>query len=328
MRTQLLRPAHAFSRWSLALALSWAAATAWAGVSASSQLVTSTQPASTFAVQNLIDGDLKTAWVEGKAGSGEGESFTLDLPRSEIKKLVIFPGHSADERMCKKYARLKEVSVTFYSITDKREEKVVKQQNATLEDACKFQEVVVEGVKVGEELFGGKVTVTLRSVYPGGDFQDTAVGEARVVLAEFAAQTNLADAPAALKGTSKDNLLDGSPKTPWVSELPLEKATFVIDAPDFGLSALTIVGGDSRDPKKPKPYARPKDVVVEVGGYTVKATLKDEAGVQRIELPTPQGYTGSVMGQVKLTVESVYPGTVGQNLSISEIQLMATHYSI
>ncbi|MFM7199606.1 MAG: NADase-type glycan-binding domain-containing protein [Myxococcota bacterium] len=328
MRTLLLRPAILLSRLSLPLACTLLAATAWAGVSATSQLVTSTQPASTFAIQNLIDGDLKTVWVEGKAGSGEGESFTLDLPRAEIKKLVIFPGHSADERMCKKYARVKEVSVTFYTITDKREEKIVKQQNATFEDACKFQEIPVEGVKVGEELFGGKVTVTLRSVYPGGDFQDTAIGEARVALAEFAAQTNLADAPAALKGTSKDNLLDGSPKTPWVSEAPLEKATFVIDAPDFGLAAVNITAGDTRDPKKPKPYARPKDVVVEVSGYTVKATLKDDPGPQRIDLPTPQGYTGSVLGQVKITVESVYPGTVGQNLSISEIQLLATHYSI
>lgn len=304
---------------------------AMAGIHASSTLSLSYKPASTYGVQNLIDNDLKTVWIEGKEGPGEGESFTLDLPRAEIKKVVIFPGHGEDERMFKKYAHLKEVSLTFFSITDKREPKIVKQQNFTFEDAFKYQEIPVEGVKLGEELFGGHVEVKIRSVYPGGDFQDTAIAEARVILGEYPAQTDVTESPAAQKGLTKDNLNDASPKTVWISEQPVPTtdpaATFMVSAPDYGLTAVVITAGDNRDPKKKNFYARPKDITVELSSVVHHFTLKDSGDAQRFEFAMPQGYAGSLQGPVKIIVNSVYPGTGAQNLSITEIQLIATNYS-
>lgn len=306
--------------------------TALAGIHASSTLTLSYKPASTYGVTNLIDNDLKTVWIEGKEGPGEGESFTLDLPRAEVKKVVIFPGHGEDERMFKKYAHLKEVSLTFFSISDKREAKPIKQQNFTFEDAFKYQEIPVEGVKLGEELFGGHVTVTIRSVYPGGDFQDTAVAEARVLLGEYPAQTDVSEAPPSLKGSGKENLNDASPKTSWISEQPVPAtgpaATFNIVAPDYGLAAVVITPGDLKDPKKAKFYARPRDITVELSAVSHTFTLKDTTDPQRFELATPQGYAGSLLGPVKITVNSVYPGTGAQNLAISEIQLIATNFSM
>lgn len=303
----------------------------WAGVTTSSHYAPSDRPAGTFGAANLIDGQLKSFWVEGKEASGIGESFTLDLPRAEIKKVLVFPGHGEDERMFKKWAHLKEVSLTFYSTDDKRETKAIKQVNFTFEDTFKWQEIPVEGVKVGEELFGGQVKLTILSVYPGVDFQDTAVAEVKVMLGEFAAQLDVSDAPPAAKGSSKDNLVDGAMGTAWIADAVAATASFTLTAPDFGLAALMVTSGgppDAKDPKKARVYARPKDVSVEIAGITLKHTLADSLEPQRIELPVLQGYTGSVMGPVKLTVLSVYPGSSAQNLAIRELQLLATQYSL
>lgn len=329
VKFQTVRRVLSVSAWVLSLCvLPGTLQPALAGVNASSTLQLSYKPASTYGVANLIDGDLKTVWIEGKEGSGEGESFTIDLPRAEVKKVVVFPGHGEDERLFKKYARLKEVSVTFFTIDDKRGTKPVKQQNFTFEDAYKYQEIPVEGVKLGEELFGGHMTLTIRSVYPGGDFQDTAIAEVRAMLGEYPAQTDVSEAPAALKGSIKDNLNDADPKTAWISEAPATTAAFQITAPEFGLAAVVITPGDIKDPKKAKFYARPKEVTLELGGVTIKHTLKDETSPQRIELPTPQGYSGSLQAPLKVTVSSVFPGTGSQNMAIAEIQLIATNYGM
>jgi len=47
-----------------------------------------------YAVGNLFDGKLETAWVEGAKGEGEGEWIELELPSPvEIEGLVLAPGH-------------------------------------------------------------------------------------------------------------------------------------------------------------------------------------------------------------------------------------------
>jgi hypothetical protein len=299
-----------------------------AGVQTSSLFKDSLKSETFYSGNNLIDGDPKTVWIEGREGPGLGESFTLDLPRAEIKKVVILPGHGADERMFKKYSHLKEAKLEFYSQDDKRELKLVKTQSVTLEDAFKPQEFVVEGVKLGEELFGGQLKLTIVSVYPGIDFQDTAIGEVKVVLSEYPAQLDVTEISSSQKGFSKDNLIDGNVKTAWIADQPGPGQSMTINAPDFGQAAVVINAGNQKDPKKFRDNARPKEITIEVAKQTVKFTLKDTPDAQRIELPVINGYTGSLFGLTKITVDSVYPGTISQNVAIGEIQIIATNFQM
>ncbi len=299
-----------------------------AGVQASSHLVLSNKPAGTYAAANLVDSRLDTVWIEGAEGEGIGESFTLDLPRSKVVQVLIFPGHGKSERMFKKYCRLKEVSLSFFSTDDSRHPRPVKQQNFVFEDAFKMQAIPVEGVQLGEELFGGQLTVTIRSVYPGKDFsKDTAVAEVKVVLEEWPAQKAVKEVSSTLEGSSPDNLIDGNPRTYWRAGATEPAPFIVLDAPDFGLSAMVITAYDAGD-KKARAFARPKTIVVEIDNHTVEHTLKDVPGPQRVDLPVMYGYTGSVFTPLKITIKDVYPGTRSQNVSIGEIELLATNFTL
>jgi len=299
-----------------------------AGVKASSFMIVSGKPESTYGPANLIDGDPGTVWIEGKEGAGLQESFQLDLPRSEVKKLVLIPGHSADERMFKKYAHLKEVVLTFSTIDNNRNLKEVKSVPFTFEDAFKPQEVPVPGVKLGDELFGGQLKVTIKSVFPGVDFQDTAVGDVKVVLDEYPAQLEVAESAPALKGFGAENLIDANPKTAWVAEQSTGSSSLSFNAPDYGLVAVVISTGVQKDPAKFKEYARPKDITITVDAHVVKHTLKDAPGAQRIDLPVINGYTGALFGVVKISIDSVYPGTKAQNPALGEVQLLATNLAL
>ncbi len=302
---------------------------AFAGVRASSHLVVSSKPAGTYAAVNLVDSRLDTVWIEGSDGVGVGESFTLDLPRARVQKVLIFPGHGKDERMFKKYGRLKEVSLSFFSTDDTRTSRPVKQQNFVFEDAFKMQEIPVEDVQVGEELFGGHLTVTIRSVYPGKDYtKDTAVAEVKVVLEEWPAQKEVKEVSSTLTGTNADSLIDGSPTTAWVAGSPDPNQFVVLNAPDFGLAALIITLPQDRAGKLLKTHARPRTIKVEIDNTSVEHTLKDAPGPQRIDLPVRYGYTGSMFGLLKITIEDVYPGAKTNNPAIGEIELMATNFTL
>ncbi len=299
-----------------------------AGVRASSHLVLSSKPAGTYAPANLVDSRLETVWIEGADGVGAGESFTLDLPRGKVEKVLIFPGHGKDERMFKKYGRLKEISLSFFTTDDSRKSKPVKQQNFVFEDAFKMQTIPVEDVKVGEELFGGHVTVTIRSVYPGKDFsKDTAVAEVKVVLEEWPAQKEVKEVSSTRAGSSPDNLIDGSPATPWIAGTDQPDQYIVLNAPDFGLASIIVTSFTAGD-KKAKAYARPKTIVLEIDNHSVEHTLKDAPGPQRVELPVMYGYTGSMFGLLKITIKDVYPGTKSNLVRIGEIELMATNFTL
>jgi len=301
---------------------------ALAGARATSFLKMSNKAEGTYAPANLIDEDPETVWIEGSKGPGLEESFEIDLPLCTVKAVHIFPGHSASERMYKKYAHLKEVSLSWFTIDDTRKKKPVKQQNFIFQEKFAVQTISVEGVKLGEELFGGQLKVTIRSVFPGIDFQDTAVGGITVELEEFPAQQALDVAAPALKGFSTAHLVDGNPSTAWAPQPDSEKPLIVLKAPDFGLSAIQFTSGAGGDPKTFHGYARPKEVSVEIDGRTTSFILKDQPETQRFALPPVNGFTGALYGTVRITIDSVYPGKLHQSPAIREIQLMATNYAI
>lgn len=296
-----------------------------AAIKSSSTYIESTKPQSLYAASNLIDGNPSTIWREGKEGSGIGESFTFDLPRSDVKKVVIFPGDGSDEKKFKKFSHLKTVKVEFLSSDGTSDMKVVKEITHTFKDEFKAQEIPVGLVKIGNELFGGQLRVTIIDVYAGIDLQDTVVGEVYAILDEYPAQTAIKDAIETQKGSDKEYLIDSDEKTVWVSGKPDLGQKINISSPDFGLSAITIKNGYNDD--KFSLYSRPKDITIEIQGKTIKKTLKDIKEAQRIDFDIRNGYNGTFFAPITITIDSVYAGKNPQ-ISIGEIVLLATNFTI
>jgi len=120
--------------------------------------------------RNLVDGDLKTAWVEGKPGNGEGESLVVDLdgPRT-ITAVQVMNGYHKNERLFLANSRVSVAELQFSNGYTRL---------VPLADAPGVQTIEVGRQKAEWMRF------TIRSVYPGKKYQDTAITELRVVTAE------------------------------------------------------------------------------------------------------------------------------------------------
>ncbi len=64
--------------------------------------------------QNLFDGDLATAWVEGSEGPGFGEAVFIAVP-DDIRIFNIFPGYGKTGSVWKKNNRIKKIRISLFS---------------------------------------------------------------------------------------------------------------------------------------------------------------------------------------------------------------------
>lgn len=120
--------------------------------------------------RNLVDGDLKTAWVEGKSGHGEGESLVVELDGARtITAVQVMNGYHKNERLFLANSRVHVAELQFSNGDTRR---------VSLADAPGIQTIDVGRQKAEWMRF------TIRSVYAGTRYKDTAVTELRVVTAE------------------------------------------------------------------------------------------------------------------------------------------------
>ncbi len=304
----------------LVVALVVASSSALAAGASSLRVDDSAAPGA-HAAARLTDGDPATVWIEGAEGPGVGESFWIDLPRSRVERVTLFPGHGASPRTFKRWSRLERVTVTLYTAGERGRMGAVATVEHTFADRFEAQDVLVGGVLVGDELTGGRLEVTIRSVYPGEGEADTAVGELAVHLSEFRATAEAFQLDAR-SGYGEAHLVDGDPATPWVSARGAP-TRFELRATDYGVAALVFTG--PRDAKLAKSCARPREVVVKVGDVVTQATLKDTAAPQRVALPVTGGYSGAAMGPIEVRIESTWPGAQTPNVVLGDVEVRATH---
>lgn len=116
-------------------------------------------------VPNLVrDGDLTTAWVEGAAGQGEGESITLYFDETvRLSGIYIQAGYHKSASLYEKNSRPKEIELLFSDGTS---------SFFTLEDRMEQQRIVLT-----RPVDTASLTVRLVSVYPGTTYTDTAISE-------------------------------------------------------------------------------------------------------------------------------------------------------
>ena len=305
---------------STALILSLLPAVAFGGFRASSFKKETRGNANTWASGSALDNDMSTCWMVDPESENKGEWIEIDVPQGEVDKIGMVIGWGKSAQSFTDYARIKSARVQVISMGGD-EEKQVLEHDITFEDASDWQVIDIPDTKVGDEMSGGKVRITVTDFYEGEDFPMLAVSEVLVHMKEAEVPSpKLVDAeiPTA-EGFKTESLFDDNARTAWVSEG--EQVSLQVEAMGFGLSGFGIASG-------PRTYARPKTVVVVVGLNAQTVTLEDKPGaVQWISLPAVIGYTGSVWEPVEFKVVDTYPGTK-PGVGIGEIKLKYTNYDL
>ncbi|MCR9144519.1 MAG: discoidin domain-containing protein [bacterium] len=167
----------------------------YAGASSSSQLKgKDAQGEDRYAANKAIDKDVSTAWVEGAAGAGVGESLTIFAAPTKhggkvqgwylIEGVEIVNGCARDQQLFLANGRVRKVRVELYSVPQRAynpEFPLVSAQEMELKDRAEAQ--VIE---FAQPVITAGVKLTILSVYPGEKFQDTCIAEVRLLPVQLA----------------------------------------------------------------------------------------------------------------------------------------------
>ncbi|NOY26479.1 MAG: discoidin domain-containing protein [Oligoflexia bacterium] len=281
----------------LALALS---PSAQAGAVVSAFRPENREGANTYNAQAAIDGKLDTVWQVPGESKNIGEYIIIDVPKTTLDKLGMVIGWQASEKKFFDYARVKSVKIEASEYNESMELQPAGTATATFEDKMGWQVVDVPDIVIGQDLFGGKVKITITEVYPGKDYPNVAVAEVLLHMAEFDAAPKLVSVSSEDENHLGLDLMDDDDRTYWLGDS--DGASITFDAAGFSLSRLGLKSL-SND------YDRPKKVRITANRRTTEVDLPDSLDEQWIEIPAIVGFTGSAWGEIKLEILDVYPGT-------------------
>lgn len=289
---------------------------AFSGYEVSSFRKDGSRSANFWNAASALDNKGETCWMVDPEQKNEGQWIQVDVPNSTVDKIAVITGFDQTEKTFFDYARIKKARVEVFSKPG-GESQLVSETEVTFEDKRGWQTIDIPDAKVEADFHGGAVRLTVLEVYPGKDYPMLAVGEFRVHLKEFPAETvKLSTEPdSAESGKAADLMLDGSPRTFWAADGATE-ATLGFRASGYGLASIGIQPG-------PKPYARPKTLEITANDIPITVTLEDKAEMQWRLLPVIVGYTGGAWGEVTVKVVDTYPGDAGKGVAISEVKLNA-----
>lgn len=270
-----------------------------------------------WAAASALDSKPETCWQVDPEQQNVGQWIALDVPAAEVDKLGVIIGWAKDDETFGDYARIKAAKIEIMD-SGSGTPTVVATANVTFEDKPGWQLVDLPDTKVGGEVLGGRVKLTVTDVYPGRDFPSLAVSEVRVHLKEFPAGSMALSRPfdSEVAPNTAAMATDGNAKTFWAANGPA--ATFAVKGPGFGLASIGIQSG-------PKAFARPKTVEITANQAVSKQVLPDTPGaMQWVLLPCLVGYTGGAWGEVEVKILDSYPGDVATNgVAIAELKLNA-----
>lgn len=266
---------------------------------------------------SALDSKAETCWQVDPEQNNAGQWIQIDTPAGEVDKLGMITGWGKDDETFSDYSRIKAAKVEIFE-AGPGTPKLLAETTVTFEDKNGWQVVDLPDTKVGGEVLGGRVRITVTETYPGKDFPNLAVSEARIHLKEFpATSATFGATPSSEAGSNTgDLMMDGNAKTFWAATG--SEATFSIKAPGYGLASFGIQSG-------PKSHARVKTLEITANHATVREVLPDQPGqVIPVLLPCLVGYTGGAWGEVQVKIVDTYPGDVASNgVAIAELKVMA-----
>ncbi|TNE84998.1 MAG: hypothetical protein EP330_26705 [Deltaproteobacteria bacterium] len=266
-----------------------------------------------------LDGKGDTAWMTDPEQENAGQWFELEIPKAEVDKLALIIGWDKSEEDFKDYARVKTMKVEVFDLAGGDDTgKLAMEYTARFEDKQGWQVIDIPNAKVGDEVFGGRVRLTVTGAYPGVDFPNLAIGEVLVHLAEIDAPTKVVTPPTSIAaGHPAEAMTDGNRGTYWLSETPEDQA-FEVGADGFGVSRIGVRNG-------PKTYSRPKKLEITYSDQVREIELADSQDMQWFDLPSITGFTGSGWGDVDVKILETYAGTK-EGIGIAEVELKATTF--
>ncbi len=286
--------------------------TAFAGFSVSSFKRDTRRGDNFWGANAALDGRPDTAWMVDPEEKNEGQWIQVDLPSAEVDKLAFVVGFDKGENEFFDYARIKKARVNVFTLIEGSPKQVLEHE-INLVDKRGWQTVDIPDTKVGGEIYGGQVRITVLETYGGKDYPNLAVSEVRVHLKEFAADSGGIKNPPDSEAADHDGgyLMDLDEKTFWAATS--KTATFGVHAPGFGLASIGFVAG-------PLTHARPKTIMITANDIEQQIVLEDKPEVQWQLLPVMVGYTGSAWGTITVKIIDAY-GDGG--VALSEVYLKA-----
>ncbi|MEO0899653.1 MAG: hypothetical protein AAFY71_24800 [Bacteroidota bacterium] len=135
-----------------------------------------------YSKDNLFDGDLKTAWVEGSPGLGIGETIELDPYYFKLGAILIVPGYHKSKKAYEQNARPKKVSIELKlkGKTSWNEPLLVELEDTPYQPVQgsnfgKLCQTLHDFGDIGLE--AEKIRITVKEVYPGTKFKDLCISE-------------------------------------------------------------------------------------------------------------------------------------------------------
>ncbi len=289
---------------------------AFGGFRVSSVKKDSRSSTNTWSAASALDGDGATAWMIDPEQSNEGSWIEIDIPKSTLQSLQVVVGWDKDEKSFRDYARAKSLKVEVFD-EGKGDERVL-EHTVGLEDVRGWQSVALPETSVGNEVFGGKVRLTVQEVYPGTDFPNLAMSEVLLLLKEMPAPAKLKEGAPGASANGAELAVDGNAKTFWRSEADGHGAQFTVVADGFGVSSVGVQAG-------PTGFARPKTIEVIANEVVRTYTMADSQEMQWFLVAPIVGYTGSGWNEATVKIVDTYEGKA-PHAAIAEIALRATNY--
>ncbi|MFT7519843.1 MAG: hypothetical protein ACI9MC_001987 [Kiritimatiellia bacterium] len=270
-----------------------------------------------YGAASAIDSKIETAWVVDPESEQKGEWIEIDLPKSKVDKISVRVGWEASEEKWKDHGRILKARIEVFTETDEGYKRLL-EKNVTFEDKQGEQTIELDDTEVGDEIYGGRVRLTVTEVTPGEDYPSLAVSEVLVRLAEMdAGLTFPSGEPASAEKHDAMMMIDDNARTYWVSSgegLP----ELTLEASGWGISQLGVQAG-------PKTFGRPKVIEVHCANQVHAHNLEDKTGLQWVPLPSVIGYTGSAWGAIKVIIKESYPGSQ-PGVGVTEMKIKATNY--
>ena len=131
------------------------------------------QAGNSYAPINAIDGDGRTAWIEGASGDGIGEwlKVSYDAPK-KIRSIYIANGYGKSTKSYRSNSRIREAEIAT--------------ENGSFLPVLRDENDEIK-ITMPANMAGTPtrwVKITIKSVYPGTVYKDTALGEFRPDLEE------------------------------------------------------------------------------------------------------------------------------------------------
>ncbi len=132
------------------------------------------QAGNSYAPGKLMDGDTRTAWVEGAAGDGVGEwiKVTYESPM-KIRRIYFANGYGKTDKSYRENGRIRDAEISTEAGSFR----------TTLPDKNGEQTISLPASMAGKKTRWVKLAI--KSVYPGTKYEDTAFAEFRPDLEEM-----------------------------------------------------------------------------------------------------------------------------------------------